>query len=438
MTYNLKQDWEKTKQILAQAGKDLQYNQSSQIWNGEMTNLLNAYKQEEIAWYNSRAITENGFYTATQNLWYTHYLNKKRLCSLGLTARYDYIKLTDTVKGENQRFPQWNYSHDGKNLICKISDAMTYRKSFLSQGRVIWADECRGLPGEYYIIQSRSMNGKYICPNCGSEDILENFKDGCDYCQTKFQIDDLKQKVSSVYIPKSQTQHRNGFTIHKNFFPMYFILLIAIFVLIPILTDSALGTPNMLPMFLGFIAIVIFLSVVIGKTAKESRKSGPAKTRQTLDELRKVDNCFSEEAFIGNLSNKLMSICYADSMAEVSPFAECDLTTFISAHRGVIDCKMLECVLMNYHTDGRYQHLEVKTSIGLTACSNGRIIQNAVTLNLGLVKSLSAVTQSMSDVNVYQCHSCGSSLSLLNGGRCEYCDNRLDLKQYDWVISHIA
>ena len=122
MTYNLKQDWEKTKQVLVQAGKNLQYTQSSQIWNEEMTNLLNAYKREEIAWYNSHTITENGFFTATQNLWYTHYLNKKRLRSLGLTARYDYIKPTDTVRGETSVF------HNG---ITAMTEKTSYVKSVM-------------------------------------------------------------------------------------------------------------------------------------------------------------------------------------------------------------------------------------------------------------------------------------------------------------------
>lgn len=55
-------------------------------------------------------------------------------------------------------------------------------------------------------------------------------------------------------------------------------------------------------------------------------------------------------------------------------------------------------------------------------------------MGFSLVKSMNAVTKSINDVNVYRCHSCGASLSLLNGGRCEYCGNGLDLKEYDWVI----
>ena len=214
MAYNLKEDWNQFKKVTTQLVNENRYSSSCQIWNNDMTRLVNDYKQEEMAWYNSQQITENGFMTTTQNLWYTHYLNKRRLMSLGLTAHYDYIKPTEYERGENRRYPYWNYSHDGKNLICKISDEMNYRKSFYNGTRRVWSDERKQSPGEYYMIQSRSLNGNYICTSCGWEGTQEHFVDGCDYCQTKFHIEDLKQKVSSVFNPGDWTQRRDGFTIY--------------------------------------------------------------------------------------------------------------------------------------------------------------------------------------------------------------------------------
>ena len=114
MTYNLQEDWNQFKKVTAQLMDEYRCSSSCQIWNNDMTNLVNEYKQEEAAWYNSLEITENGFMTATQNLWYTHYLNKRCLMSLGLTAHYDYIQPTKYEKGENQRYPYWDYRHDGK------------------------------------------------------------------------------------------------------------------------------------------------------------------------------------------------------------------------------------------------------------------------------------------------------------------------------------
>lgn len=457
MGYSLKEDWNQLKRNMADLHAEMQHSDACQVWNQEMTDLVNAYKQEVAAWYSVPHFTENAFQTTTQNLWYAHYLNKKRLQMLGVTARYDYIQPTEYVRGENQRYPHWSYSHDGKNLICRISDAMRYRKSFYDGNRLIWSDEGNGLPGEYYIIQAKSISGSYICPNCGREDTLEHLLDGCDYCGTKFQIGDFDQKVSSVYNPGSRTQQRSGFTLLKNFWPLYIILLLIAIggpLLMGILSSAAeyfrdtpdimadileksgiLGHLELLLLPAGMaLLLIVFLAVLLGKTTKESVKEGPARSRQTLTRLRNVDPHFSEEAFIGNLSNKLMSLCYAESMEEIRPFAECDMTPFLEQYQNVIDCKLLECVWMDYQVREGYQYLAVQVRLGMTLYENGRMGKATVPMKLGLIRSMDALTQSINDVKVYHCVSCGRSLSLLNGGRCEYCGTRLDLKRYDWVI----
>ena len=306
MAYNLQEDWNQFKKATTQLWNENRYSTSCQMWNNDMTNLVNKYKQEETEWYNSPQITENGFMTTTQNLWYTHYLNKRRLRSLGLTAHYDYIKPTKYEKEENHRYPYWDYRHDGKNLICKIGDEMTYRKSFYDMNHCVWSDEKKKASGEYYIIQSRSMNGNYICPSCGWEGPLECFVDGCDYCQTKFHIEDLKQKVSSVYNPGDWTQHRDGSTIHKNFVPVYVALVIMVIALLAIGSNMG-GTMMIFAPILGIIVMALVMSFFVGKKGRESMKSGPARTNQTLEKIRSVDNHFSMETFIGNLSNKLLS-----------------------------------------------------------------------------------------------------------------------------------
>lgn len=433
MAYNLQEEWNQFKKSTTQFLNEQRYSSSCQIWNDEMTNLVNKYKQEEMEWYNSLQITENGFMTTTQNLWYTHYLNKRRLMSLGLTAHYDYIEPTKYERGENQRYPYWNYNHDGKNLICKISDQMHYRKTFYDQNRCVWADERKKSPGEYYMIQSRSMNGNYICPSCGWEGALECFVDGCDYCQTKFHIEDLKQKVSSVYNPGDWTQRRDGFTIHKNFVPMYVALGIIVLALLAISINIGGAMLRLTPLLL-IVIMTLFVTLFIGKKSKENVEGGPARTNKTLEKIRSVDEHFSMETFIGNLFNKLLSICYANSVREIGPFAICDMTALMTRYRGVIDSKLLECVLMDYRTDGGFQHLQVKVGMLLTKYENGGVRQEKSYLHLNLIKSIRALSQSINDVNVYRCDSCGASLSLLNGGKCEYCGQGLDLKEYDWVI----
>lgn len=65
MAYNFKADWNQFQKATTQFLNENRYSASCQIWNNDMTKLVNDYKQEEIAWYNSTQITENGFMTTT-------------------------------------------------------------------------------------------------------------------------------------------------------------------------------------------------------------------------------------------------------------------------------------------------------------------------------------------------------------------------------------
>ena len=56
-------------------------------------------------------------------------------------------------------------------------------------------------------------------------------------------------------------------------------------------------------------------------------------------------------------------------------------------------------------------------------------------LRICLKKSMDAGANDTNDAVVFLCKSCGSSLSLLNGGKCESCGQGLELVKYDWVIA---
>ena len=91
MGYSLRDDWNQLKKNMTDLHAELQHSDACQVWNQAMTDLVNTYKRELAAWYNVPHFAENAFQTTTQNLWYAHYLNKKRLRTVGLTAAYEYI-----------------------------------------------------------------------------------------------------------------------------------------------------------------------------------------------------------------------------------------------------------------------------------------------------------------------------------------------------------
>ncbi len=61
MAYNLREDLKQFQKAATQLLNENRYSASCQIWNDDMTRLVNEYKQEETEWYNSPRIAENGF-----------------------------------------------------------------------------------------------------------------------------------------------------------------------------------------------------------------------------------------------------------------------------------------------------------------------------------------------------------------------------------------
>lgn len=422
----IQDDLEKVKEVFQDAQKSSSLNAECRLYNKEMTDIVNDYKTQVADWDNQAYTVENAFPSATQSLWYSHYLGKKRIKGLGLETRCLRMSPTTYPPAENQRF-SIRYSHDGKNLICKILDRLWYQRTFYQNGRQIWQDGSGGKECEYYIIQSKSVSGKYICPNCGYEDSVENLIDGCDYCHTKFHMEDFDGKVSSVYMPNDNSRSRNSSQL-KKFHPAIFI--IAVLLIFPFTANFPL-----LRIPITFAAIVLFLFISLTKESRHSMAQGPARNKDSIAKLRKIDPLFSEEYFIGNLTNKLESIHYADSMEELGAFVYCDLSNTIAGYANVLGCKLMECVIMDYGTDDAFQMLNVNIVMELAEIAGSAVGKREEKLRLQLKKSRESKTNAVNDLIVYRCKSCGAGVSLLNGGKCAYCGSHMDMIKHDWVVT---
>lgn len=423
----MKTNWAKEIQKgFKDVGRNLQLSQECQHFNGTMAGVVNRYKNEVAAWCDGKIPKENGFSTTTQSLWYQHYLNKKRLGRRKIGVHYEHMRPTQFPRQENQRLPYFSYAHDGKNMICTVKDNVFYKKVWYRDRKVLWTEEPSGKEGEYYIMQSRSVKGGYICPNCANPGTLESMIDGCDYCGTKFHLEDFKEKVSFFYLPSALTGSRSRNPAKLIFIPvLWFVIGLSILNML-----SASGV-NTAPMWIAF--IVGFLLIVAVMEFFNSTK-GASHSTLTKSKLRSVDPYFSEEYFVGSLTNKLLSIHYAENPEEIRPFAMCDLSGHIRDYQNVAECSLVNYLLEDFFTDENWQHLKVSVDLKLIRDVNGRFREEREHLKLHLFRSVSLKASAVSDAVVYTCAGCGASLSLLNGGKCQYCGNELGLYNYDWVI----
>ena len=106
--------------------------------------------------------------TATQLYWHILYLQKRRMEQLGV------------------------------NMITDAKERIEASRIYKRDHRTIHEKKDSEL-AHYTILNAKqaTKENSIICPNCGNPTTRENLLDGCDYCGTKFTVEDLGNRVSS-------------------------------------------------------------------------------------------------------------------------------------------------------------------------------------------------------------------------------------------------
>ena len=141
------------------------------------------------------------------------------------------------------------------------------------------------------------------------------------------------------------------------------------------------------------------------------------------------------ENFFSNIQNKLAAIHYASNNSQAHAFTLTDVSPHLDFYSNVVDMDVTEMSLLDFHCDETTQHIHMKAIANLTHAIGNRCKDTTETVELQLIKSAACKTQAVCGPSVLKCRNCGASISLLNGGKCEYCDTELNLWEHDWVIA---
>lgn len=384
MAWDIKKSWEVTQKQLVRMGENWGADFLGWSDNHGMMEIVNRYRHEEAAFYQGNT-DENAFGTVAQEFWYMHHLNRQRLRRLGISVVYRNIRETyDT----DRKYPSLDYYMEGKNRICHLQDYEKTEKDYVRNGKAVYSEIINREVESFYLLTAKTPGGNYMCPNCGAEGALETFLDGCDSCNTKFNVGDFETKILSMHRPAGFMHDRNG-SIYAN----------------------------------------------LAEGIEHAFSQSPEEYRLLPETaLREDDPDFSEEHFYAGLVNRILSIHYAEHMDELKAFVEQDITGLIRQCQRVMDVRLMKYKFTSYEKDDENQYLDVCVTLRLMICENDRVRFVCPSLMLKMVRSLQAIKEKRSKIMLYRCRNCGAGLSLLNGGQCEFCGTSLELKKYDWVI----
>ena len=436
--------------------------QTGQTDTDETERLITGFRKSFRDYFAAPGLPDNSSLqnTATQLYWHILYLQKCRMEQLGITLDFDAVRKRygGVSIAKHKHF-------DGKYSITDAQERIQATRVYKKDTKAIYKKKDSEL-AHYSMLNARraAKANEIICPNCGNPTTRENLLDGCDYCGTKFTVEDLCNRVSSFGLRQDYKVAYDKYTDARAHYGTRAFLAgaVPIFLISMIYGFSAMGELDaglfmqitatvfaaaICAVLMGYITkygFFIFLfpflqlkqSVAYRSGKKlEERKKRESKNDIIEKEIRTFDKRFSLEHFFSNIQNKLAAIHYASSNSQAHAFAEIDVSPYLEYYRDVVDMDVTEMSLLDFNCDETTQRIHMKAIASLTRAQGSRCRETPETVELQLKKSAACKTQAVCGPSILKCKNCGASISLLNGGKCEYCDSELNLWQYDWVIT---
>lgn len=402
---------------------------------------------------------------ASQVLWHSMYLWKNRMSKKGITLSLESNRRAYTSKKNAVRMEEY---FDGRYNVKDVYEEIDSTRTFRHNGYRVKELQDREV-AHYTLLSAKEVgDGKYICPNCGATTTRNNLLDGCDYCGTKFTVEEMNNSVAAFgFRHDFQVNDSKREAIVELIYPWVFIITEMPFVyfgfflafiyldasiLVKFLTGIAAGILlGLVGYFFVKINMLIAAPIVMSFNAfkrKANRKiiyrskEADENEKKMADYVRRYDSKFSIQSFFGGVQNKLLAVHFADREEEINAFSDADLSKHLEAYKNVIDVDIVSVNLGAYdlsegnisNPDG-YHSAIVNAELLLRDYVNGHITEKTEHIKMGLMKNGRCRTQAVCAPSLMKCEKCGTSRLLIDGKKCAYCGNILDMKKYDWVIT---
>lgn len=397
---------------------------------------------------------------ATQVFWNMLEFQKRRLIRKGVDIAFSAERKNYSGNGVTT-----HKYFDGKYQVTQVKEEIAATRVYSKDGQKLLR-RTNNQAAYYTLLHAKTVSGeKMVCPSCGAHTTKTNLLDGCDYCGTRFAIEDLETRIADFAL---RDDYEIQYAKYKKFRAkavLWSILLIGIptFLIIiyhglfvwdigtdagPIMTFTAFLFAAIITsaifIFLGLTACFGLVFPAIQALASFAyygkKKLAEMKARENDDsvaqaKVKKQDELFSISNFYSNVQNKLAAIHYADSTGEVNAFAAVDLSQVLPNYSNVIDMDLASICLDNYELGEKYQAADVRAELKLICQEGSKAKERKENVALRLKKSAQCKTQSVCGPSVLHCKGCGASLSLLEGKSCPHCGREINLINYDWVIT---
>lgn len=279
------------------------------------------------------------------------------------------------------------------------------------------------------------------CPHCGAPSTLGKLESGCEFCGTKFLMDELYPKVMHYSVTESGETGIDTKQILK--YSAAATVIVAIICLIAqwgkdyhIRATDIIGPP-VAGLILGVTAW--FVSKIAGgfiQIGKGFRGAGrTASSLRFCQKMRELDPAFSTEYFRDKSLSLLMLMLYSPNPQELT----------VCACEQPVPEELCEIVNATYCNSGvnKYSIKDGVCDVTLTFYLDsvhycgGRIRKKSDKIRMSLRKVITKPTDLGFSVTAVTCPSCGASFDAEKVKACPFCGNTYPLEENDWIVTDL-
>lgn len=428
--------------------------------NNDLNKKYNRFAKQLSEWYNSGKVPE----LASQDTRFMLELQKQKLKKLGIDMQ---IKFGKTEQNEGNVGALSFEDSVFVNTIIGTSKKVT--TTIRNSGNEIY---CSSEEGNLSVVLQNPKTGcvppadtPLCCPNCGAPSTLGGLEDGCEFCDTKFLMDELYPKVMHIFIEKYGKLLYDKKPIKKYILFCsigFFVLYIGLHILKSFIINTeafrqfmeakdftvdkdsivtylyAVPASAFMGVFFGIPAWFIANIIESVRQLANVGRGGSTmpKTLIFCNKMHTLDPTFSIEYFRDKSTSLLKFMLYSSDPQELN-ICQC---------KKPIPKKIREIIDITYRNSGvtKYSIKNGVCNVSLTFYTdslhyrNGRIIRSSDKIHMSMRKVIKKPTDLGFSFKAVNCPSCGGSFDAANVRNCPYCGNDYPFEENEWVVTDIS
>ena len=385
------------------------------------------------------------------DLQYALELQKKRLESKGLRMECEITPRGHFPHGEISR--EWSdamfHSHmDIRSCNWKRTIFEGSKKVFQdSQDKLLYTTATDLISGARNI-----ENENYTCPNCGNVTTIGKLREGCPYCGTHFELQDLYPRVGGFYYVKEigGTEQEVKKDVFRYMIPCAAVL--GVLGLIVSLFSNEEHTVLWILSLLFFTAFSAGAGAVLGYFLWASLKlstifyeafralqllPGVMRSKKRYEnELKNSAPDFSFDYFVNKVGTLAKMLVFSENPAALPV---CVGDHIDNPYSDVVDALFRGPVIIrSFKKDGNYCHIKADAEFDLLYKTKLGFVNRRRYVTMSLSRDMTQPLRKYYSVKKGSCRNCGGSFDASRYDHCPFCGTEYDIRKEDWFVTGLS